>query len=69
MATQPKTDAWHRYMLYRSNDTRLMSFASREEKQAAIDAGRKFTSAAHSEVWAKDAGKLSQRVGNWVSGV
>ncbi|SAL44543.1 hypothetical protein [Caballeronia humi] len=61
MAIELKTDAWHRYMLYRSNDARLMPFASCEEKQAATDAGKRFTSEAFADVWARDL-ELVKRV-------
>src|ERR1700730_12871326 len=61
MATELKTDSWHRYMLYSSGDTSIMSFAAREDKQEAVATGRKFTLAAYPDVWAKDAG-LVRRV-------
>ncbi|CAB3782079.1 hypothetical protein LMG28614_01363 [Paraburkholderia ultramafica] len=58
--TELKTDAWHRYVMYRSDDSSLMPFASREEKQQAGEAGRKFTASAYPEVWAQDAALVAR---------
>jgi hypothetical protein len=55
MGTELKTDASHRYMLYRSDDTRPMPFATGAEKQKTIDAGKRFSSAANADVLAQDA--------------
>lgn len=55
MATELKTDAWHRYVMYRSDDTSLLRIASTEDGRKAIDAGKTFTRRAYADVWAKDA--------------
>jgi len=60
VATELKTDSWHRYMLYRAEDYTQRIFPSAAEKKA-IEAGKQFTARALPEVWAKDAG-LVQRV-------
>ncbi|WP_225034092.1 hypothetical protein [Paraburkholderia sp. XV] len=54
MATELKTDAWHRYMMYRSDDASHVQFASTANGQTAIEAGKKFAGRARSDVWAKD---------------
>lgn len=61
MATELKADSWRRYMLYRADDSSLMPFASRDQKRAAMEAGKKFTMAAYPETWAEDA-QLIDRV-------
>ncbi|SAL45181.1 hypothetical protein [Caballeronia humi] len=53
MATELKTDSWHRYVLYRSSE-RYMPFVSDDQRQGAIEAGRKFTASAYADVWARD---------------
>jgi len=66
MATELKSDAWHRYMMYRSDDTSLMPFAPEETRHDAIEAGKKFTGDAYADVWAKDAslvGRIRQFLG------
>jgi hypothetical protein len=54
MATELRTNAWHRYMLYRASDYRD-GLRTREEKQESIKAGKKFALSAYPDVWAKDA--------------
>lgn len=54
MATELKTDSWHRYMLYRS-DERYRGFESEDRRRDGALAGRKYTLAAYPDVWAKDA--------------
>ena len=54
MAAELKTDAWHRYMLYRSSE-RYMTFEPEEKRKEAVEAGKKFTASAYADVWAKDA--------------
>jgi len=54
MTTELKTDSWHRYTLYR-RDVYMRSMFDDATKQAAIEAGRKYTLAAYADVWAKDA--------------
>lgn len=61
MATELKSDAWHRYMLYQADDRSLPTFASNAEKQQATEAGKQFVLAAYPDIWARDAG-LIQRV-------
>jgi hypothetical protein len=39
MATELKTDSWHRHMLYR-NDERYMTFKPDDERRKAADAGK-----------------------------
>jgi hypothetical protein len=53
MAAELKTDAWHRYMLYRSSE-RYMTFEVEEKRKEAVEAGKKFTASAYADVWAKD---------------
>jgi hypothetical protein len=60
MATELKTDSWHRYMLYRS-DERYMRFEAEEDRKKAAEAGKKFVMSAYPDVWASD-GELVQRV-------
>ncbi|TDV13900.1 hypothetical protein [Paraburkholderia caballeronis] len=60
MATELKTDSWHRYVLYRRDD-QYMTFQPDEDRRKAVEAGRKFTASAYADVWAKDAA-LVQRV-------
>ncbi|SAL36230.1 hypothetical protein [Caballeronia humi] len=60
MATELKTDAWHRYMLYR-NAERYLAFELEETRKISVEAGRKFTASAYADVWAKDA-ELVKRV-------
>jgi hypothetical protein len=60
MATELKSDSWHRYMLYCNGDTSIMPYASRKEKQHAVDDGKKFTMAAYPDVWAKDVGLVKR---------
>jgi hypothetical protein len=60
MAAELKTDAWHRYMLYRSSE-RYMTFEPEEKRKEAVDAGKRFTASAYADVWAKDA-ELVKRV-------
>jgi hypothetical protein len=54
MAAELKTDSWHRYMLYRSNE-RYMTFEPEEKRKEAVDAGKKFVASAYAGVWARDA--------------
>lgn len=58
--TELKSDAWHRYVMYRSDDSAFMPFASREERLQAGEAGRKFTASAYPDVWAKDAALVAR---------
>jgi hypothetical protein len=51
--TELKTDAWHRYMLYRREDYTRSLMASDEERRA-IEAGQKYTLGAYPKVWAQD---------------
>jgi hypothetical protein len=60
MATELKTDSWHRYMLYRSNE-QTVTFESEEKRKEAVEAGKKFTASAYADVWANDA-ELVKRV-------
>ena len=60
MATELKTDSWHRYVLYR-RDEQYMTFRPDDERRKAAEAGKKFTASAYADVWAKDAA-LVQRV-------
>lgn len=60
MPTELKTDAWHRYMLYRSGEP-YMSFESEEKRKATVQAGKRFTASAYADVWATDA-QLVKRV-------
>lgn len=53
MAAELKTDAWHRYMLYRSSE-RYMTLEPEEKRKEAVEAGKKFTASAYADVWAKD---------------
>ncbi|MGV2289869.1 hypothetical protein AAHK20_14245 [Trinickia sp. YCB016] len=53
MATELKTDSWHRYMLYQS-DERYMRFETEEDRKQAADSGKKFVMSAYPEVWAGD---------------
>ncbi|SAL34394.1 hypothetical protein [Caballeronia humi] len=59
MATELKTDSWHRYVLYRNSD-RYMPFAPDDERRNAVEAGKKFTASAYADVWARDAGLASR---------
>lgn len=59
VGTELKSSSWHRYVLYRS-DGAYMPVASREEKQRAVDEGKRFTMAAYPDVWAKDAGLVKR---------
>jgi hypothetical protein len=54
MASELKTDAWRRYMLYR-RDEQYMTFKSSDERREAADSGKKFAASAYADVWAKDA--------------
>jgi hypothetical protein len=60
MSKELKTDAWHRYMLYRG-DERYMTFDLEKKRKDAVEAGKKFTASAYADVWAKDA-ELVKRV-------
>lgn len=60
MGVELRTDTRHRYTLYRSDDTGLMPFATREDKQKAIDAGKKYSVSAYPDVWAKDAALVTR---------
>ena len=59
MATELKTDSWHRYVLYRNSD-RYIPFAPDDERRNAVEAGKKFTASAYADVWARDAGLASR---------
>lgn len=61
MVTELNADAWHRYLLYRTDDSLLPPFASNADKQQATEAGKQFALAAYPDIWARDAG-LVQRV-------
>lgn len=60
MPTELRTDSWHRYMMYRS-DERHTSFADDDEGRKAVEKGCKFVASAYVEVWA-DNEELVQRV-------
>ena len=53
MATELKTDSWHRYMLYHS-DERYMRFETEEDRKQAAVAGKKFVMSAYPDVWTSD---------------
>lgn len=67
MATELKSDAWHRYMLYQADDSMLPTFASNAEQQQAAEAGKQFTLGAYPDIWARDA-SLVQRVRDFLAG-
>lgn len=60
MATELKSDAWHRYNMYRRDDASLRQFASEDELRRLVEAGKKFTGGAGAEIWAKDAGLVGR---------
>jgi hypothetical protein len=54
LATELKTDSWHRYMMYRQEE-RFLPFASEEERRTAIEKGRNYALTPYADVWASDA--------------
>ncbi|EIM99594.1 hypothetical protein [Paraburkholderia hospita] len=66
MGTKLKTDSWHRYVLYRRDEFMRGMLLGAATKEAAIEAGQKYTLAAHADVWVKDAelvGRVRQFLG------
>lgn len=66
MATELRTDSWHRYMMYRS-DEQYLPFANDNERQQAAEKGGEFVASAYAEVWADNA-ELVQRVRQFLGG-
>lgn len=60
MGTKLRTDSWHRYVLYRRDEFMRGMLLGAAAKEAAIEAGQKYTLAAHADVWAKDAALVAR---------
>ena len=60
MGTELRTDSWHRYVLYRRDEFIRGMLLGAAAKEAAIEAGQKYTLAAHADVWAKDAALVAR---------